>query len=274
MGMMSLRRLRHGHAGGRRRRRHLPGRFRDPAPARRPAIGARGVVGSRRRRRPRRLRVPHGDHQRLRARPRRDGGDDRGGGLLVQAVHGLQGRADGARRRADRLHGAGAGPERADDGPRRERRHHRPAGHPGARRRRHVGALPRAHPPGVRRGRGDQPRRPDRRERRRAAVRRPRHLRGGGGRDRGGPAARRPGHRRDVRAVPDQRRRRPQPPRRRGLPLRLLAAAARRRQPGAAVGLRQARRAGEHLHRPLPVQRRAEGARPGELQPRSRTASR
>ena len=54
---------------------------------------------------------------------------------------------------------------------------------------------------------------------------------------------------------------------RRGLPLHLLAAAARRPKPGAAVGLRQARRPGERLDRPLPVQRRAEGPRPRQLQP-------
>ena len=74
--------------------------------------------------------------------------------------------------------------------------------------------------------------------------------------------------RRDLHAVPRQHDRRPAPAGRRGLSLHLLAAAARRVQPRAAVGLPAPRRAGERLDRPLPVQRRAEGPRPGRLQPR------
>ena len=66
--------------------------------------------------------------------------------------------------------------------------------------------------------------------------------------------------------------RRPSPPWRRGLPVHLLPAAARRLEPRAAVGLPQARRAREHLDRPLPVQRRAEVARPRRLQPRPERA--
>ena len=53
----------------------------------------------------------------------------------------------------------------------------------------------------------------------------------------------------------------------RGLSLRLLTTAARRRQPCAAVGVRQTRGAGERLHRSLSVHRRTEGPRPGQLQP-------
>ena len=61
--------------------------------------------------------------------------------------------------------------------------------------------------------------RPDRRECRRAAVRRARHVRARGRRDRGLSAARRSGRRRDLRAVPDQLDRRLERPRGRGLPL-------------------------------------------------------
>ena len=91
------------------------------------ALGARGVARSRRRRRPRGLRLPHGDHERQRPGPRGHDRDGRGRRLLVQAVHGLQGRADGSRRRAHRVHGARARPGCADDGACRERRHRRPA---------------------------------------------------------------------------------------------------------------------------------------------------
>ena len=131
---------------------------------------------------------------------------------------------------------------------------------------------PRAHAPGVRRGRGDLARRAAGRVHRRVAVRRPRHLRRGGRRDPGRPAARRRRQRRDLHAVPRQHDRRPAQAGRRGLPLHLLAAAARRVQPRAAVGLRAARHPRERLHRPLPVHRRAEVARAGELQPRAQRA--
>ena len=154
-----LRRLRHRHAGGGGRRRDLPRRLLDPARAGQPALRAGRVAGPRRGRRARRLRLPHGDHQRQRVRARRDGADDRGGRLHLQAVHGLQGRADGARRRARGGDGARPRPRRADHGPRRERRRRRPAGQARARARGHVGDPPRAHAAGVRRGRGDRPRR-------------------------------------------------------------------------------------------------------------------
>ena len=95
------------------------------------------------------------------------------------------------------------------------------------------------------------------------AVHRARDLRGRRGRDRGRPGsaactcAARP-----ASQYLDQHDRRPAPrPGLRGRPLRLLAAAARRRQPGAAVGRVRPRRARERLDRPLPVQLRAEGAR-------------
>ena len=74
---------------------------------------------------------------------------------------------------------------------------------------------------------------------------------------------------RDLHAVPRQHDRRPAPRRASRAPLHLLAAAARRLQPRAAVGLRPPRRARERLDRPLPVQLRAEVARAGQLQPRA-----
>ena len=74
---------------------------------------------------------------------------------------------------------------RARDGARRERRCDRRARQAGARRRPHRAALARAHPAARDRGRGDQPRDPARAHRRRAALRRPRLLPGGGRADRG-----------------------------------------------------------------------------------------
>ena len=262
-----LRRLRHRDAGGGGRRRDLPRRLLDPERARQPALRAGRVAGSRRRRRARRLRLPHGDHQREPVGARRDGADDRGGRLLLQALHGLQGRADGPRRRARGGDGARPRPRRADHGPRRERRRRRHAGQARARARGHLGDQPRAHAAGVRRGRGDRPRGQAGRVHRRVAVRRARDLRVRGGRDRGLSAARRARDRRDLHAVPRQHDRRPAPRRGRGHPLHLLAAAARCAQPRAAVGLRPPRRARERLDRPLPVQLRAEVARARRLQP-------
>ena len=80
-----------------------------------------------------------------------------------------------------------------------------------------------------------------------------------------GPGARRARVGRDLPPVPHQHGRGPQAARLRGRPLRVLAAAARGAQPGAAVGGARARHARERLHRPLPVQQRAEGARPRRL---------
>ena len=80
------------------------------------------------------------------------------------------------------------------------------------------------------------PLRAARRARRRERLHRPRHLRAGGRRDRRREGARRARLRRDVPAVPDQHDRRPRAPGLRGRALRLLAAAARAAQPGAAVG--------------------------------------
>ena len=103
----------------------------------------------------------------------------------------------------------------------------------------------------------------------RLAVRRPRDVRGGGRGDRGRPAARRARQRRDLRAVPRQHDRRPAPAGRRGRryicspPLRDAA----NHEPLWDYVRRGSAR--ERLDRPLPVQRRAEGARPRQLQPRA-----
>ena len=79
------------------------------------------------------------------------------------------------------------------------------------------------------------------------------------------PRARREGVGRDLSPVPHPHDRGPGAARLRGGALRLLAAASRRAQPGAALDGAAPRRAREHLHRSLPVQQRAEGARPRRL---------
>ena len=109
----------------------------------------------------------------------------------LQALHGLQGRAHGPRRRARGDDGARPRPRRARHGPRRERRHRRPARHARARRGQHVRRPPRAHATGDGRGGGDRPRRAPGRVHGRVAVRRPRHVRRRRRGDRGRPAARR-----------------------------------------------------------------------------------
>ena len=218
--------------------------------------------------------VDYGFHMAItnaeRAGPRRDGRDVGGRRLLVQAVHGLQGRADGARRRARRVHGTRARPRRPDDGARRERRHRRPAGQARARAGRHLGDPPRADAARVRRGRGDRPRRagsPSTSARPCSSSTSPAPLRPPRSRRRN--SAVRPVTGETCFQYLTNTHRRSAPSRRRGLPLHLLAAAPRRLQPRAAVGLPPARRAREHLDRPLPVQRRAEVARAGRLQPRA-----
>ena len=143
------RRLRHRHARRRGRRHHLHRRLRDPAGARRAALLARGVAGARRRRRARRLRLPHGDHERRRGHVRRHGADGRGGHLLVQGVPRLQGRADGHRRPLLPRARDHARPRRAHDGPLRERLGDRRARRARARGRPDRADLPRAHAPEV-----------------------------------------------------------------------------------------------------------------------------
>jgi len=150
----------------------------------------------------RRLRLPHGHHQRRRGRDRRHAGDGRGGHLDVQGLPGLQGRPDGhgrpvpGRPRADRRE------RRAGHGARRERLRHRPPGQEGPGRRQHRPDPPRPHPAEAARGRGHGPGDPARRVRRPARLHRPRHLPRGGRGDHRGPRPRRPGLRRDLPAVP------------------------------------------------------------------------
>ena len=166
---------------------------------------------------------------------RRHAGDGRAGHRVVQGLPRLQGRADDRRRPV--LQGARdhARPQRADDGALRERLGDRRAGRARAGGRPDRPDLPRPHAARDPRGRGDPPLRPARRAGERERLHRPRHLRAGGRRDRAREGARRAGVGRDLPAVPDQYRRRPRAARLRGRALRLLAAAARAAQPGAAV---------------------------------------
>ena len=170
------RRLRLGHAGGGRGRHHLPRRLRAADAPERPALLARGVAGPRRGHGARRLRLPHGDHERRRGDDPGHGRDGRGGRLDVQGVPGLQGRPDGHGRPVHRRARAHARDRRPRDGACRERLGDRPSGASGARRGRHRSDLPRADAPGRARGRGDVPRGQVRRVRGRAGLHRARHL--------------------------------------------------------------------------------------------------
>ena len=259
------RRLRHRHARRGGRRHHLHRRLRDPAAPGRAALLARGVERSGRRRGARGLRLPHRDHAGRRGHVRRHGADGRGGHLHVQGLPRLQGRADGHRRPVPARAREHARPERADDGPLRERLGDRRAGGARTGRRPDRPDPPRAHAPGGARGRGDTPVGAAGRARRRGRLHRARDLRAGGRRDRRRSGARRERLRRDLPAVPDQHGPRPRAAGLRGRPLRLLPAAARAAQPGAALGGARPGRARERVHRPLPVQQRAEGARPRRL---------
>ncbi len=123
--------------------------------------------------------LERGRHARGARRARRPGRH------VLQALHGLQGRAHGRRR--DALQRDGGRGEIAA----RSIMVHAENGdvidvlvQPGARGRQHGAALPRADPPARGRGRGDEPRDPARAPRRRAALRRPRHLPRGGRADR------------------------------------------------------------------------------------------
>ena len=103
MGTRHRRRFRVGHQGGAGRRHHHGGRFLH---SRSRAIDARGLSGlaAQVREGGLRLRLPHGGDVVVEAGVRRDG--DRGQDLRhqhLQALHGLQGRADGERRRALQL---------------------------------------------------------------------------------------------------------------------------------------------------------------------------
>ena len=187
------------------------------------------------------------------------------GALHLQGLPRLQGPADGHRRPLLPRARDDARPRRDDDGARRERvgdRRPRAARAGGGQA---AADPPRAHASRAARGRGHRPRRALRRAHGRPGLHRPRHVRAGRRRDRARPGARRERVRRDLPPVPHEHRRGPRAARLRGRALRVLAAAARREQPAEAVVGAQARRAGERLDRPLPVQLRAEGARPRGL---------
>ena len=130
------------------RRHHVPRRLRHPAPGAHVRTGPRGVARKGERQAGDRHGLPHGGH---RSRERRDARGARlaarPGHYVVQALHGLQGRADGRRR--DALpHDGGRGEDGcARDGARRERRRDRRSREAGARGRSHGAALPRAHTP-------------------------------------------------------------------------------------------------------------------------------
>ena len=126
----------HGHLFGRRfrkrharravRRHHDGGRF-LPAVARTVAARSAADVGQQDLEGLRRLFLPHGDHLVGRAGVQRDGRGRRQGHHLVQAFHGLQGRADGRRRRDVFVVQALRRARRAAAGACRERRRRRAA---------------------------------------------------------------------------------------------------------------------------------------------------
>ena len=95
MGHVVLRRLRHGHAGGGGRRRHVPRRLRDPARARQPRRRSRS--GRAAPTAPRTSTTASTWRSPTPTRPTIDDmeRDGRGGRHDLQGLHGLQGRADG-----------------------------------------------------------------------------------------------------------------------------------------------------------------------------------
>ena len=142
--------------------------------------------------------LPHGDHLVGRAGVQRDGDGGRQGHHLVQALHGLQGRADGRRRRDVFVVPALRRARRAAAGACRERRRGGAAAAEadGRRQQRAGGACLFAAAGG--RGRGDQPGDHDRRHGRHAALCRAHLLRAGA---RGDPPGAPEGHARLWRAA-------------------------------------------------------------------------
>ena len=198
--------------------------------------------------------LPHRRHRPARGRLARGArGAARAGNHLVQALHGLQGRAHGRRRDALPDDGGRRRDRRARDGARRERRRDRRPREAGARRREHGAALPRAHASARDRGRGDEPRDPARARRRRAAVRRPRLLPRGRRADRARPRAGLGRLGRDVHAVLLHRLHVPRAPGLRGREVRLHAAAAGDREPGRPLARGPVGHPLRHLDRPLRV---------------------
>ena len=224
-----------------------------------------------------RHRLPHGRHRPAGGRHARGARvAARRGRHLLQALHGLQGRADGRRRDALPDDGGRRRDRRARDGARRERRRDRRARQEGARR----GARPSpsyhalTRPPETE---GEATNRAIQLARVAgcAALRRPRLLQGV---DRADRARAREGLGRlgrDVHAVLLRRLLVPRAAGLRGRQVRLHAAAARQGEPGARSGTRCARDiALGDLDRPLRLPLgRAEDARHATTSRRSRTAA-
>ena len=198
--------------------------------------------------------LPHRGHRPEGGRLARGAGDAaRPGHHLVQALHGLQGRADGRRRDALQDDGGRRRDGRARDGARRERRRDRRARQEGARRGEDRAQVPRPDPAAGDGGGGDEPGDPARARRRLRALRRPRLLQG----------VRRADHARareglgrlgrDVHAVLLHRLHAPRAAELRGREVRLHAAAARQGEPGRALGRGPPRHAQRDLDRPLRV---------------------
>ena len=184
-----------------------------------------------------RLFVPHGDHLVGREGVEGDGRGRQARRQHLQALHGLQGRADGERRRDVPVVPALRRDRRAAAGPCRERRRRRPPAAEVHGRRHHRPRGPCLFASARGRGRGDQPRHHDRRRRRRAALRRPRLERAGARGDPPRPRARPPRLWRAADPAPDARRDRILQPR---LGLcrapRDVAALPRQVEPGFALG--------------------------------------
>ena len=211
--------------------------------------------------------LPHRDHRPLVRRRARRARDSAGSGRdLLQALHGVQGRADGRRRDPLPVDGGRGQERRARDGARRERRRDRRARQGGARGRADRAALARPYAPARDRGRGDEPGDPARPRRGRAAIRRARVVQGGGRPDRDGAGQGLGRVGRDLHPVLLRRLHVPRAARLRGREVRLHAAAAGQGEPGRALGRGAHRRAVGDLDRPLRVQLgRAEVARQGRL---------
>ena len=218
--------------------------------------------------------LPHGGHRSPRGRHARGARGAAGPRRhLLQALHGLQGRADGRRRDALPHDGGRGGDRRARDGPRRERRRDRRARQAGAGGGEDGAEVPRADPAARDRGRGDESSDPALPGRGLAALRRPRLLPGGrrADRDRAREGLGRLG--RDVHPVLLRRLHVPRAAELRGREIRLHAAAAGQGEPGHPLERRSHGHPLGDLDRPLRLQLgRPEDARARRLLQDSRTA--
>ncbi len=218
--------------------------------------------------------LPHGDHLVERAGLQRDGDHRQGQGHQhLQALHGLQGRADGGRRRDVRLLPALRRTRRAAAGPCRKRRRRRADAGKAARRRQQRPGGACLFPPGRSRGRSDQPRHHDRRHGRLPGLYRPHLLRTGARSDPPRPPE---GHARLWRTAdpaPDARRERifqqGLGPRR---PPRHVAALPQQAASGQPLGRPCLRLAAGRRDRPLRLHHRRRSASASAISPRSRTA--